>query len=146
MVGTFLPRRKPERLASSVLTLCCYLRRRVGRFTLLGARFSSMHFGQTQAKASSSVRIWPHLAQMYLPSTWRTIILKLPSSTQNGHRTGSAEAIAERGEDLGGFELLQRFGVIFAAKECATIFPFRTTNVSVPASYMLSGVSAFQRM
>jgi hypothetical protein len=52
----------------------------------------------------------------------------------------------ERGEDLGGFELLQRFGVIFAAKECATIFPVRTTNVSVPASYMLSGVSAFQRM
>jgi hypothetical protein len=38
----------------------------------------------------------------------------------------------ERGEDLGGFELLQRFEVIFAAKECATIFPFRTTNVSGP--------------
>jgi hypothetical protein len=29
---------------------------------------------------------------------------------------------------------VQRFGMILAAKDCATIFPFRTTNVSVAAS------------
>jgi len=55
--------------------------------------------------------------------------------------------MAGRHEDAhAAIALLQRFGVIFAEKECATIFPFRTTNVSVPASYMLSAVSAFQRM
>ena len=36
------------------------------------------------------------------------------------------------------------FGLILAAKDCATIFPFRTTNVSVANSYELSAVSAVQ--
>jgi hypothetical protein len=40
----------------------------------------------------------------------------------------------------------QRFGVILAAKDCATIFPSRTTNVSVAASYELSAVSALHKM
>jgi len=40
----------------------------------------------------------------------------------------------------------QRFGVILAAKDCATIFPSRTTNVSVAASYELSAVSALHNM
>ena len=41
---------------------------------------------------------------------------------------------------------VQRFGVILAAKDCATIFPSRTTKVSVAASYELSAVSAFHNM
>ena len=39
---------------------------------------------------------------------------------------------------------LHRFGLILAAKDCATIFPFRTKKVSVANSYELSGVSAVQ--
>ena len=41
---------------------------------------------------------------------------------------------------------VQRFGVILAANDCATIFPFRTTNVSVAAWYELSAVSALHKM
>jgi hypothetical protein len=40
----------------------------------------------------------------------------------------------------------QRFGLTLAAKDWATIFPFRTQNVSVANSYELSAVSAVQRM
>jgi sortase (surface protein transpeptidase) len=40
----------------------------------------------------------------------------------------------------------QCFGEIFPAKVCVTIFPSFTTNVSVPSSYRLSAVSAFQTM
>lgn len=42
--------------------------------------------------------------------------------------------------------VVQHFGLILAAKDCATIFPFRTTNVSVANSYELSAVSAVQRI
>jgi hypothetical protein len=41
---------------------------------------------------------------------------------------------------------VQGFGVILAAKDCATIFPFCITNVSVAASYELSAVSALHKM
>src|SRR5712691_8257769 len=39
----------------------------------------------------------------------------------------------------------QSLGVILAANDGATIFPSRTTNVSVPTSYTLSAVSAVHR-
>ena len=42
--------------------------------------------------------------------------------------------------------VVQLFRLILAAKDCATIFPFRTTNVSVANSYELSAVSAVQRI
>jgi hypothetical protein len=41
---------------------------------------------------------------------------------------------------------VHRFGLIVAAKDCAMILPFRTTNVSVANWYELSAVSAVQRM
>jgi len=41
---------------------------------------------------------------------------------------------------------VQRFRLILAAKDWATIFPFRTKNVSVANSYELSPVSAVQRI
>jgi hypothetical protein len=41
---------------------------------------------------------------------------------------------------------VQRFGLTLAANDWTTIFPFRTTNVSVANSYEFSAVSAVQRI
>ena len=42
--------------------------------------------------------------------------------------------------------VVQTFGLTLAAKDCTTILPFRTTNVSVANSYELSAVSAVHRI
>jgi hypothetical protein len=68
-----------------------------------------------------------------------TIHMVLHEELQSRNRRSNATARSPGLAD-------QRFGLIFAAKDWATIFPFRTTNVSVANSYELSAVSAVQTM